>query len=350
MESIGDVINPARGHQDDICRRRFERWSSGSVGLSNRTGLELHPGIKPVFSDFCSCSVSSFCMLSGFASSERLPCLVHFPEPSDESLAHSNPGLAFILGGPEDAVVHGAVRGVGADESIGSLAEHPSEGGRTLFGDMALGDFSRAFIGSFSESGIGSYSVCGIEPFETGHFADNDSGRDIRDAGYGLKEDDIIPESVHAAKLKDFSSYDDSLPFKVFDGFKELGERKLSHGGEFVSPGEEPFLSRSSCDAVGAGQIMLHEDPLHSNLNFSYHLSDGLPVASESSEFSEGFIGRKGFRDISFEEKLGDEFSIDFIGFGPSFSGSVPEFHSVGKDELIDSGFKVFPEPFVHAD
>jgi hypothetical protein len=350
MASIGDIRNPARGHQDDICRRRFERWSSGSVGLSNRTGLELHPGIKPVFSDLRSCSVSSFCMLSGFASSEGLPGLVHFPEPSDESLANSNSGLAFISGGPEDAGIHGRVEVIGVDESIGRFAEHPSEYGRPLFGDMALGDLSGAFIGSFGKPGIGSYSVCGIEPVKPGHFSKDDSRRDVCDAGYGLKEDDIIPESVHAAELKDFSSYNNSLPFKVFDGFQKLGERKLGHGGEFVSPGQEPLLSRSSCDAVGAGKVMLHKDPLHSDLNFGHHLTGGLPVASESSEFAESFVGDKCFRDISLEEKLGDEFGIDFIGFSASFAGSVPEFHGVGKDEFVDSGFKVFPEPFVHAD
>ncbi len=336
-ESTGDIRNPARGHQDDICRRRLG-WGSGSVGLCNRTGLELHPGIKPIFSDLRSCSIGSFRMLGGFASSERFSGLVHFPEPSDESLAHSNSGLAFIPGGSEDAVVHGAVAGVRADESIGSFAEYPSEDGGPLFGDMPLGDFAGAFIGSFGKPGIGSYSVCGIEPVEPGHFGKDDSGRDVCDAGDGLKEDDIIPESVHAAKLKDFSSYNNSLSFKMFNGFKELRERKLSHGGEFVSPGEEPFLSRSSCDAVGAGKVMLHKYPLHPDLNFSQHLADGLPVAPESSEFAESFVRDKGFGDFVFGEKKGNKFGIDFIGFSAFFAGSVAESRASARTSLSTLG------------
>jgi len=349
MVSIGDIRNPARGHQDDPCRRRFSRWSSGSVALDNRTGLELHPGIKPCFSIFKSCGVSFTVMVTIGSSSERFSCFMHFPKPSYKFLSHGNLSLAFILGRFKDAVVHCQVRRVRADKGISGFAQYPSKDRRTLLGDMAVRDLSRAYFGSFSESGIAGNSISRVESVKAGNFGKYDSGGDIRDSRDSFKENDIIPEFIHSAKLKDFPSYNNSLSFKMSNGFKELRERELSHGREFVSVGKEPFLSGGSSDASGSGQVMLHKDPSHFNLNFGHCLADRVPVAAETSKFSGGFIRDKSFGDFVSGEKKGNEFSVDFVSFGMSFAGPVPEFDGVGKNELIDSGFKVVPEPFVHA-
>jgi hypothetical protein len=347
MVSTGDITNPARGHQHDICRRRL-RWSSASDGSGIRSGLELHPGITPFvlnsgFVCFCNTVV-------GFSSFEGFPGLMHLPESPYEFLSHSNPGFALIACGSVYPAVPGCGVRILADKGVDCFAEDPPESRGALPGDMPLGDFTGAFVGSFGESGVAGDSICGVESFETGHFADNDSGRDVCDTGDGLEKNDIILESVHFAELKEPSSNDSPLSFEMFNGFQELGERELSHGREFIPLGKEPFLSGSSGDGFRAGEVVLYKDPAHSNFDVGHNFGGIVPVASESSELAEGFVRDEGFRDISFEEKLGDEFGIDFIGFGAFFAGSVPEFGGVGKDEFVDSGLEVFPEPFVHAD
>ena len=144
-----------------------------------------------------------------------------------------------------------------------------------------------------------------------------------------------------------FSNY--SLSFQMLDGFKHLGERELSHWGEMFSPGEKPFLTGFSGDAARSGEIMLQENPSHSDFNVSHRFGSGMPMSPKSSEFSCSFIRDERFRDFVPEHKKGDEFSIDLISLGMSFAGSVPEFNGVGKHQFVDPWFKEFPEPFVHA-
>ncbi len=143
----------------------------------------------PCSSEFKSSPVGDGRMVGVPASLIGFVVAHHGKDDAEKASAHGNVGLGFTGGFAESGdkpLTDGFLFGIGSAEGNGSLAESPSKGGRTSFGDFAGLSSSGGFLVIRGDTGP-EFEGIGIgEAVERTDFGGDDAAPDLGDAGNGF--------------------------------------------------------------------------------------------------------------------------------------------------------------------
>ena len=329
------------GHQlDGTFISRY--FSLVSEKLTNAASIPLYiDSIRscslPLFSFLSSCFVGIFkviCRLSTF-----IKCTVsHYGVyNSQQSSAHGNVG--FGLSNSFDKPLSDRfLLGIGVAKGYSSLAERPSESGRTGFFDTA-GFF---VVGSHSRPELQGVGIG--ESVKRSDFGSNDTRPDFGDTRYTFEDSYSGREFITSISNDYLSPERFSLTLDEKNDINEVSKCLLPNVFEHISAGKEPLLSSDSLEFRSAN-ISGMENRVHTVFDSAERSSELLPVPAKFSQLHQRFVSDGSEWAVSSNKPDCNIEGVVSISFS-TFASSAGQFSSIGDVNSFDAIFVSVNEPF----
>lgn len=329
------VKKPDRGSRDDKDHKRQKNRCE-----SDTSQALYNPGL--LSGEIC---ISG--MMSRTSPSKRLICLDHFPQPRSKFSCHGNSCFSFDFDVFQKMIVDTKISRIGANQSNSSLAESPTQVGRTSTRDFALRPFTAGILSTFSQPCVTSERIRTMKPMESCHLGDNDCSKDISDTRNSGDQLNFRFELWHIRKSENLSSDRYLLQFNTFHRLQKLRESKRRSRIQQMPLSQKPSACGITMNGSRSRQIMLVKNPPHPDFDVSQEFCCGVPVATDFSELPGGFVRNKRNRNIVFEHQFRNKPGINLIGFCLTFPCTISQFHSIDQSELVTDRFNKLPEPFI---
>jgi hypothetical protein len=262
---------------------------------------------------------------------------------SQQSSAHGHVGLG--LSDPFDKSLSDSfLSGIGLTKGDASLAEGPSERGRTSFCDLSGLRSSGGFFVVGSDSCPELQGIGVGEPFKGSDLSGNNTSPDVCDTGYTFENCDYSGEFFTPVGLNDFSSERFSLTLDERNDINKVGKGIPLDVFEQMPVGQEPLLSGGSLE-FRAADIRGMENRLHTVFGFAERFTELLPVPAEFSQLHQRFVSDVAQRAVSLDEPDRNIERIVSIIL-PAFTSSVSQFRRIRDVNPFDAVPVSVDEPF----
>ena len=329
-------LHPKRGRSGEKCGR--------SIAALKRD-FRSYRLLLLSFSGFCF--VRIFKMIGRFSTFVKTAVSHHGVYNSQQSSANGNVGLG--LSDPFDKSLSDSfLSGIGFAKGDASLAECPSERGRTGFCDLSGLRSSGGFFVVRSDSCPELQSIGVGESVKRSDLCGNDACPDICDTWYAFEDSCHSGEFFTSIRLDDFSSERFSLTLNEGNDINEVRESFPLDIFEQMPVGQEPLLSGGSLEFRSA-DISGMENRLHTVFGFAERFTELLPVPAKLSQLHQWFVSDVSQRAVSFDKSDGNIERIVSVVF-PAFTSSVSQFGSIGDVNPFDAIPISVDEPFDERD